>query len=253
MGDKTGKLVGERAKGLIDEITKEASDRWNQEKVEKQIPNSVKATVKDNILRAINRVDDFKELAFPDFQEQIKKSDKGEFGPMEKRKHSPKVAVEEIQEDPKEKKSESTHEKRTPNITQQKRAKFITIHGKKFRFDIFWRNLDDETIDRETIVTDSGVEIYINSGFKGFSLSKDSEFYCINQVAEAMAQLYLQENNQYTADKIFKLRNKLLFQVSSIILEEDEIKRLTKREEELEKLKQIKAELISRVEQSKLL
>lgn len=247
-GDKTGKLTGEKQKGLIDVITKESQARWNQEKVDKQLPDTIRDAVKDNILKAMNRVEDFKELAFPGFNEQIKKSKEGSTGPMEKRRPS-KVAAEEP-EDVDDK--HEADEKRTPIHTQKRTAKFIVINGKKFRFDFFWRNLGDETMDKETVMTDNGIEIYINTGFKGFNLSKDSNFYCIHHVSEAIALMYLQENNQ-PLSRVFDLRNKLIFEVASVILEEDEIKELSKREAELEKIRKEKSELINKAKQSSLI
>ncbi len=246
-GDKTGKLVGERIKGIIDEITKEATERWNQEKVDKQLPDSVKDTVKDNILRALNRVDDFKELAFPDFPEQGKRSDKDGFDePMEKRDSNERIATEEHLEE-----KEHENEKRIPRKTQKLKAKFIVVNGKRFRFDFEWRNLDDETTDKEVIMTENGIEIFINTAFRGFSLSKDATFYSINQVAEGIAKIYLDESNQ-SLNRIIDLRNKLICEVASVVLEEEELKKLSEREDELERIKMKKAELIKKVELSSL-
>lgn len=245
-GDKTGKLTGERVQGLIDVITKKAHDRWNQDKVEKQLPDALRETVKDNILRALNRVDEFKELAFPLLATAKKRSESGEELPMETRSEHNRVASDE--ELPQE---EHDDQKRTPKKTQTNRAKFVTINGKKFRFDFFWKNLGDDNVDKETVTTDTGIEIYINTGFPGFGLSKDSQFYCVFHVAEAISELYLKEAEQ-PIGRMVELRNKLLNQVASVILEEEEIRKLEKQEEELSRIKSEKERLLEKARASML-
>lgn len=245
-GDKTGSITGARVEGLIDDIVAKATERWNKEKVEKQIPDSVKDAVKDNILRALNRVDDFKEMAFPELSTQKRRSGTGVESPMEKRDSHSRVATEERIDE-----SESTDGKRTPKNTKQKTAKFITINGKKFRFDFFWSDLGEEFKDKETVITDKGIEIYINTGFKGFTLSKDSTFYCVHHVAEAIAETYLKESGQ-SRDRVFYLRNKLLYEVASVVLEEEELKSLSRKEEELEKVKDEKTRLLNKAKLSSL-
>jgi hypothetical protein len=243
-GDKTAKLTGERVKGKIDDILSIASERWNREKVDKQLPDSLKNTVKDNILRALNRVDEFKELAFPDMTAAKKRAKNGEEAPMETR--GARVATEEPIPVP-----ERENEKRTPRKMQPQTAKFIMINGRKFRFDFQWRNLGDDTVDKETVITEDGLEIYINIGFKGFILSKDSTFYSVHHVAEALAQTFLRESGQPAGD-VIGLRNKLVYQVASVVLEEEELKELSKREEELREIQAAKEQLLERSKASSL-
>jgi hypothetical protein len=239
-GDKTAKLTGERTKGLIDEIITKATERWNAEKVDKQIPDTIKDTIKNNVLRALNRVEDFKELAFPNWDGvQKKRSERGEEAPLEERE-TLKIASEEPV-----KNHEHENEKRTPIKTQNKTAKFIIVNGRKLQFDFTLRNLNNEHTDKEVAITDKGIEIYINTGFKGFALSKDSNYYCIAQVAEAMAETYLKETGQ-GLEKIISLRNKLIYEVASVVMEEEDLKKLTKQEEELERIRKEKEELIEK-------
>ncbi len=244
-GDKTGLLTGQRIKGLIDEITSKASERWNREKVDKQLPDTLKDELKNNILRALNRVTDFKEMAFPDLPTQKKRSEDGEDAPAEERGKGLRVASEEAVE------PERENQKRTPGKTKSQTAKFVMINGRKFRFDFFWKNLGEETKDKETVLTESGVEIYINTGFKGFNLSKDSNYYSVHHVAEALAEIYLRETEQ-PLGRIFELRNKLLYEVASVVMEEDELRKLTKQEEELEKIKSAKREMLLKAQESSL-
>ncbi len=245
-GDKTGKLIGERVKGKIDEITDKATERWNQKKTDNQLPTPVKDILKDNILRALNRVDEFREMAFPDFAEQKKRSANGTKAPMEERDSRTRVATEEPVEEP-----VRENEKRTPLKTKRQTAKFIMVNGRKLRFDFEFRDLGDESVDKETVSTEKGIEIYINTGFKGYSLSGDSRFYCIHHVAEAIAQFYLKEVKQ-SMDRVFELRNRLISEVASIVFEEEELRRLTKQEEELEKIRWEKRELLEKAKRSSL-
>ncbi|MEX2411782.1 MAG: ATP-binding protein [Candidatus Paceibacterota bacterium] len=247
-GDKTAKLVdGERIKGLIDEIMKVAHSQWNEEKVEKQLPDVTKDAVRDNVLRALNRVDEFQELAFPSLSQQKKRSDYGEDGEMEERAVHNRVATEE----PDITESKRENDKRTPKKTKPQMAKFIKINGKKFRFDFEFRDLDDETIDKEIAVDEKGIQIYINTGFRGFMLSKDTSFYSVIHLAEALAMKYVEEGN-LSAGQIFNLRNKLMIEVASIVLEEEELKRINKREAELKELQEQKSGLEQKMNSSKL-
>lgn len=245
-GDKTGKLVENRVKGLIDEITRIASERWNQEKADKQMPEPQKETLKDSVLRALNRVDDFRELAFPDLTQQKKRDENGQESPMETRDVDTRVAREEPIDE-----VEEPQGKRTPSKTQQKKAKYVMINGKKFKFDFFLQNLDDETLDKQTVTTESGIEVYINTGFKGYLLTKDTDFYCTFHIAEAIAEIYLKESDQGIA-RIFELRNKLLFEVASVVLEEEELKKLSETEAELEQIKMAKSALEEKSKRTRL-
>jgi anti-sigma regulatory factor (Ser/Thr protein kinase) len=245
-GDKTGKLVGERIKGKIDGITAKATERWNQEKTNNQLPKPVKDALKDDILRALNRVDDFREMAFPDSAKQKKRSADGIEAEIEKRNKQTRIATEEPIED-----SIRENEKRTPLKIKRQTAKFIVINGKKLRFDFEFSNLGDNNLDKETVLTEKGIEIYINTGFKGYSISRDSRYYAIHHVSEAIAEIYLREAKQ-SMDRLFELRNRLISEVAAILSEEEEVKKLSKQEEELEKIKQKKQELFEKAQQSSL-
>jgi hypothetical protein len=228
---------GEKIKGKIDDITKIARDRANQEKAD-SMPTEKKETIKNNLLSALNRIDEFKELAYPDFYEPKKRSSTGQDGLIEKRDSDLRVAKEE-----EVKPTDEERDQRTPKKVQPKTAKFIMVGGKKFRFDFFLKNLGNDTIDKETIINqDHVIEIYINTGFKGYGLTKDTDFYSTFHVAEAIAELYVKEANQ-KSDRIFDLRNSLIYEVASLIYEEEEYKKLEKTERELTAITEKKKEL----------
>ena len=237
-GDQTEKIIGYKIKGKIDEITKLARDRSSQEKADNNMPIEKKETIKNNLLNALNRIDEFKELAYPDLYQPKKRSSKGTQDFKETRESDFRVAREE-----EVKPTEEERDKRTPKKTQPKTAKFIMVGGKKFKFDFFLKNLSNETIDKETIINqDNVVEIYINTGFKGYSLTKDTDYYSTFHVAEALAELYVKETNQKT-ERIFELRNSLIYEVATLIFEEEEYKRLEKTEKELTTITEKKKEI----------
>lgn len=233
-GDQTEKYLGERAKGVIDEITKKSRDRAGEEKAEK-FPEEKKETITNNLLKALNRLDAFKELAFPSL-EPGKRADKGKELSKERRDEGLKVAHQEPVE-------EKSVDKRTPKKVQPKFARFIMVNGQKYRFEFFLQNLDDDRIDKETIIAeDRSLQIYINTGFKGYHLTKDTSYYVVFNCSEAIAELYIKEAKQ-NANRIIELRNSLIHEVASVIMEEEELHRLSKEEEAL-KAVQIKRKAI---------
>ncbi len=238
-GDQTEKYLGYKAKGKIDEITKTARDRSNQEKAD-SMPTEKKETIKNNLLNALNRLDEFKELAYPDLYQPKKRSATGKENLKETRETDLRVAKEEEITPTKE---EEGRDHRTPKKTQPKTAKFIMVGGKKFKFDFFLKNLGNDGVDKETIINeDNVIEIYINTGFKGYSLTKDTDFYSTFHIAEAIAELYVKEARQ-KIERVFELRNSLIYEVASLIYEEEEYKRLEKTERELTAVTEKKREL----------
>ncbi|MDD5318662.1 MAG: ATP-binding protein [Candidatus Pacebacteria bacterium] len=247
-GDQTEKYLGYKIKGkMIDEITKLARDRSSQEKADDNMPTEKKETIKNNLLNALNRIDEFKELAYPDLYQAKKRSSKGVEDLKEARESDLRVAREE-----EVKPTEEERNQRTPKKTQPKTAKFIMVGGKKFKFDFFLKNLANDTIDKETIINQENVvEIYINTGFKGYSLTKDTDYYSTHHIAEAIAELYVKETNQ-KIERVFELRNSLIYGVASLIYEEEEYKRLEKSERELTAIAEKKREIEGKRSQTSL-
>jgi len=244
-GDQTEIFLGRRVKGKIDEIKKMAIDRSNVEKSE-AMPQEKRETIKDKMLQALNRVEEFKELAFPELK-QAKRSEDGQLANQEVRNRNLKIAREEMPDE-----THQVNDKRIPIKTQQKKAKFIMVGGKKFRFEFFLENLGNDTIDKETMITQEQViEVYINIGFKGYSLVKDTEFYTNFHIAEAIAEIYVKES-KLNAERIFSLRNGLLYEVASVNMEEEEFKQVERQERELLRVKEKKKEMEARKEMSSL-
>ena len=117
------------------------------------------------------------------------------------------------------------------------------VGGKKFKFDFFLKNLANDSIDKETIINQENIiEIYINTGFKGYGLTKDTDFYSTFHIAEAIAELYVKEAGQ-KMERVFELRNSLIYEVASLIYEEEEYKKLEKTEKELAAVTEKRKEL----------
>lgn len=244
-GDQTERFLGRKIKGKIDEIRNLAVARANTEKAD-TFPVEKRETIKNKILQALNRVDEFKELAFPELK-QAKRSSNGELAEKELRLKDFRIAKEEETE-----KNENEIHNRVPRKTQQNKAKFIMVGGKKFRFDFFLQNLNNDALDKETIITSEQViEIYINIGFKGYTISRDNEFYAIFHIAEAIAEIYIKEAKQ-NIERVFSLRNSLIYEVSQIITEEQEFKELERSERELQSLALKKKEMEEKRLQSSL-
>lgn len=228
-GDQTERLYEVRIKGLIDSIVKRAVDRSSKEKADKSLPIEKKETLKSRVLEGLNRADDFKELAFLGL-DQAKRSDDGKTDDMEKREKGLKVAHEETVQE-----NEQPQDKRTPHKTQQKKAKFIMVAGKKFKFDFFLQNLSNDTVEKEYIINENKfIEIYINTGFRGYTLTKDTDYYVTFYVSEAIAEIYVKEAKQ-GPERIFELRNSLILGIASVVLDEERLVVIEKEKRELEK------------------
>ena len=244
-GDQTERFLGKRIKGKIDEIKSVALARANSDKAD-AFPIEKRETIKNKILQALNRADEFKELAFPELKE-AKRSKDGKLSDKELRLNNLKIANEENNKD-----ISKENKTRTPNKTQPNKVKFIMVGGKRFKFDFYLQNLNNDTLDKETIITSNKtIEIYINIGFKGYTLSKDTEFYSIFHVSEALSEIYLTESKQ-SIDRIFSLRNSLIYEVAQIITEDENFKELEKKERELKILSLKKQELEEKRLQSSL-
>ncbi|MCD4705512.1 ATP-binding protein [bacterium] len=245
-GDQTEKYTGERVRGLIDKITKLATERSSKQKADNSMPIEKKETIKNKVLEALNRVDDFRELAFPESL-QGKRSKNGDPAEIEKRNKPQKIAQEEIITE-----QEQTRDKRTPQKIQTRKEKFIMVAGKRFKFDFYLQNLDNNRLDKETIINDNNViDIYINTGFKGYILTKDTDYYATFHISEAIAEIYVKEAKQNT-ERIFELRNSLIHEVAAVILEEEELHKIEKDEQELLNKVAKKKELLKRKEETSL-
>jgi len=201
----------EKFKKILRPLLAEAQQRHKEEKI-KDLPQELKETLKDNLLRAFNNVDDYKELAFPDL---YKRSEKGEtLGDKEKRDIK-KKKVCDIKDENNHKEIVSEHG-RTPRKTQIKKVRFITIAGKKYQFDWEWGKLDEDVAKQSYLDKDRNIiMIILNSRYKMLDIIKPDIFYHAIYVIEGIIEVFLKENNQ-ALDRVILLRDKTAKQLASI-------------------------------------
>ncbi len=229
----------EKFQELIKPVLVEAQKRHREAQIS-DLPPEKKETLKDNILRALNKTDEYKEFAFPVGQKPVKRSDEeGEFFEQEKRDRIGEIKEEVVPEE----KNKTENKKRIPKKAQTRRVRFITIAGKKYQFDWDWKNFDEyiakvSEIDKEH----NKIMIYLNSSFPVLNFVKDQVLYISILVAEGIAEVFIKENNK-NSDKIIPLRDKHLTNLAKIITEEKELEKklkfLKRAEKEKEKLKSL--------------
>ncbi len=214
---------------LIKPILKEAQQRHREKKIE-DLTQEIKETLKDSLLKAINGVDDFQELAFPSADIPTRQSDK--LGTLfEKEKRTSKKNIIEILESKKEEKE--THQKRTPRKVQPEKKRFIVIAGQKYQFDYEWQEIEEDVpkvsyIDRDA----KKIIIILNSRFSALNIiSGDQSFYISLYVAEGIAEEVLKENSR-PLEKVLDLRDKVIKKLADILSEDIGEKDYTKREKE---------------------
>jgi len=200
----------------IKSVLKEAQQRHREKKI-KDLTQEVKETLKDNILRAVGKVEDFQELAFPTNEVPSKRTQKnGKLFGKELRK--PKEDIVEI----KEKKEIKKSKKRTPKKTQTKKARFITVAGNKYKFDYEWQELEDDVPKVSYTDKDRGlIMILLNSRFPALNIIKDQVFYVALYVTEGIVEEFLRENSR-PFDKVVELRDKTIKKLAEIITEDSE-------------------------------
>jgi len=190
---------------------------------------------KENIMKAIKKIPQLKEYAFPDFKEKIKGTKEENEGlaeiEIEKRDSRDVVMVVE-QSDPhnphsgKGRKSRKTHTKKTY---------FITVNGKKFKVEHSFVDLKTEDVLKDKSVNDnSGIQIFTNIAFPGFSNTKDHVFYGAWNIAEAIAEVMIELNKRPT-EEVIKIRDLILKKSAEITRELDEVEREKKMADKLKK------------------
>lgn len=214
---------------ILKPILTEAQKRHGEDKI-KDLPRELKETLKDNLLKALNRTDDFKELAFPGEKIQKRsKDDKGSLLDQESRDKNEPIGVVQTKEEVDGKKN------RSPKKTKENKARFITIAGKRYSFDYNWGVLD-EFIAKQAYLDKEKNTIFVilNSQYHIIKiLPKVDLFYHIVYLTEGIAEVFLIENKQ-PLDKLINLRDKLTQQLADVMSEDIEDKFENKENQVLE-------------------
>jgi len=214
-----------------------------EEKVEEQ---------KEIMIEAIRKISDLKEYAFPDVKEKVRSNSGDQDGidlvEVEKRarREIASVEVEDVEEhvvshDPKSK-------NRTPKKTQTKRAHFIWVNGKKFRVEHKFIDLKtDECVKDKKVDEIAGICVYTNTAFPGFGATKDHVFYAVWNIAEAIAEVMVEQNGK-SSEKILEIRDKILQHSATIALNLENVKNERKEAERLKKEYEAKMSNIRKLE-----
>lgn len=191
-----------------------------REKVEEQI---------GYISKALRKIPELKFYSLP--KEERKGKTEIE---IEKRNPSIEPVLQEYTE------PESTKD-RTPKNTHRKRTFSLNLNGRNYKFFHDFSNLGDtKTMWEKHVSEEKGVEVYTNIDFPAYPLTKDSLFYSVLNIAEAIAEVIVEKNNE-PLSKVIHFRNLILEKYASISRDlkdfEKKQKEIEEKQKELEELK----------------
>ncbi len=230
---------------ILDPFLKKAQQKHRENKIKDLRPEE-RETLKDNILKSIENIDDFKDLAFSGGSKPEKRSEnEGELFEKEVRERK----VTGVREKTKKEIEADKKKKRTPRKTQSKKVRFITISGKKFKFDYEWGELEENNIPKiaELDKKKGLIFIILNSSFPTVNVLKDQVFYTALYVCEGIAEVFLSENN-LGVNKIIPLRDKMMQELSQIMTEDSV---LLSHKEEM-KISQTQAKILDKKNEKKI-
>ncbi|MDD3539500.1 MAG: ATP-binding protein [Atribacterota bacterium] len=187
---------------------------------------------KENVMKAIKKIPELKEYAFPDLKEKIKgsKDDNEGLTEMEVEKRDPREVVTFTVE------SESPHKKgRKPQKIHTRKTYYITINGKKFKMSHSFVDLKTEEVLRDKTIDDKeGIHVYTNIAFPAFANTKDHIFYGVWNIAESIAEIMVEQNKK-PAGEVIEIRDLILKKTAEIGRELDEVEKEKKMAERLKK------------------
>jgi hypothetical protein len=187
---------------------------------------------KENIMRAIRKIPELKEYAFPDIKEKAKAT-KGEHDGIDaveiEKRDTRDVVVIEDEPIPTDERG------RKPKKVQTRKAYFIWVAGKKFRIEHSFVDLKTEDVMKDKIVDDeTGIHVFTNIAFPAFANTKDQLFYAAWHITEAVAEVMVEKNKQ-SSSEILKIRDLILKKTSEITQELDQVEQEKKLAEKLKK------------------
>lgn len=201
---------------------------------------------KDNIMKAIKKIPEFKEYAFPDIKEKVKaeenKNDGIDLAEIERRDPRDVVSIEEeiIPAD---------EHIRKPKKTQTRKNYFIWIDGKKFKVRHSFVDLKTEDVLKDKDVDETeGIHVFTNIVFPAFANTKDYVFYGAWNIAEAIAEVMV-EKNKKPFEEMLKIRDLILKKSAEITCDLDEVEKEKKSAERLKKEYEDKLIKIKEIEQ----
>lgn len=225
------------------ELVREARTSMRKTQIDQGIIDKLDVQ-KDNIMKAVKKIPELKEYAFPDLKEKVRAKNGGEgMAELDIEKRDPREVVT-IEEEPvpqngHERKSKKHHTKKTY---------YITVNGKKFKIDHSFVDLKTEDVLKDkNIDEEKGIQIFTNISFPGFANTKDHVFYGAWNIAESIAEVMVEQNKR-PSEEIIKIRDLILKRSAEITREIDEIE---KEEKAAEKLKKEYEEKVAKIQKIK--
>lgn len=229
-------------------LVREARTSVRKTQIDQGIIDKVEAQ-KDSIMKAIKRIPELREYAFPDLKEKMKAKEGEHEGltdlEIEKRDPREVVTIEEepILQDKNDRKPKKSHIQRTY---------YITVHGKRFKVEHSFVDLKTEDVLKDKNVgEDTGIHVFTNISFPGFANTKDHVFYGAWNIAEAIAEVMVEINGR-PAEEILKIRDLILKRSAEIIQELDEVEKEKKVAERLKKEYEEKIAKIKELEEKQV-
>lgn len=226
------------------EIVKESRSSERKTHIDQGVLDKIDLQ-KENIMKAVKQLPQLREYAFPDVMKKMKASaarnDGVDIAEMEKRD---KREVITIEEEP----IPTDEQGRKPKKTQTRRTYFIWVNGKKFKFDHSFVDLKTEDVMKDKVIDEkTGIHVYTNTAFPGFANTKDHVFYGAWHIAEAIAEIMVEENKK-PASEILVLRDLMLKKCAEITRELDQVEQERRAADKLKKEYEEKIEKIKELE-----
>jgi hypothetical protein len=226
------------------DIVREARTSMRKTQIDQGILDKMEVQ-KDNIMKAIKKIPELKEYAFPDIKEKAKAKEGEHEGvdlaEIEKRDPRDVVTIEEIPE-------QKDERNRKPQKTHQHRTYFIWVDGKKFKVEHSFVDLKTEDVLKDKNVDETtGIHVFTNTAFPGFANTKDHVFYGAWNIAEALAEVMVEKNKKPFED-VMKVRDLILKKSAELTRELDEVEKEKKIAERLKKEYEEKMAKIKEIE-----
>jgi len=213
------------------DLVREARSTVRKTQIDQGILDKM-AVQKDNIMKAIRKIPELKEYAFPDIKEKARAKEGEHDGidktEIEKRDQRDIVVIEE---EP----IPTDEGSRKPKKIQTKRNYYIWVDGKRFKIEHSFVDLKTEDVMKDKNVDDeTGIHVFTNTAFPGFANTKDHVFYGTWHIAEAIAEVMVDKNKR-PPEEIMKIRDLILKKSAEINRELDQVEQEKKIAEKLKR------------------
>ncbi|KKU91119.1 MAG: hypothetical protein A3J30_00305 [Candidatus Wildermuthbacteria bacterium RIFCSPLOWO2_02_FULL_47_9c] len=227
------------------ELVREARTSMRKTQIDQGIIDKLEAQ-KDSIMKAIKKIPQLREYAFPDLKEKmkIKEGEHEGMADLEIEKRDPREVVT-IEEEP----IPQNENGRKPKKSHIKKTYFITVNGKRFKVDHSFVDLKtDDVLKDKNVDEETGIHVFTNISFPGFANTKDHVFYGAWNIAEAIAEVMV-ERNKRSPEEVLKIRDLILKRSAEIIRELDEVEKEKKVAERLKREYEEKIAKIKEIEE----